>query len=57
MSHRSLQLVTLCIGTLLMAVKFTAWWLTNSNAILSDASESIINITAGLFAFYSLTLA
>lgn len=57
MSHRSLQLVTLCIGLLLMAVKFIAWWLTNSNAILSDASESIINIAAGVFAFYSLSLA
>lgn len=50
-------MVTLCIGTLLMAVKFAAWWLTNSNAILSDASESIINIAAGVFAFYSLGLA
>jgi len=40
-----------------MAVKFIAWWLTNSNAVLSDASESIINITAGVFAFYSLGLA
>ncbi len=57
MSHRSLQLITLCIGTLLMAIKFAAWWLTNSNAILSDASESIINIAAGVFAFYSLGLA
>ncbi len=57
MTHRSLQLLTLCIGALLMAIKFAAWWLTNSNAILSDASESIINIAAGIFAFYSLGLA
>jgi len=57
MSHRKLQLVVLCIGALLMAIKFATWWLTNSNAVLSDASESIINIAAGVFALYSLTLA
>lgn len=57
MSHRKLQLVVLCIGALLMVIKFATWWLTNSNAVLSDASESIINIAAGVFALYSLTLA
>lgn len=47
----------LAIGVLLMAVKFLAWWLTNSNAILTDALESIINIVAGSFALYSLVVA
>lgn len=40
-----------------MGIKFFAWWLTNSNAILTDAVESVINVMAGAFAFYSLMLA
>lgn len=39
-----------------MAIKFLAWWLTHSNTILSDALESIVNVTAGTFALYSLWL-
>lgn len=42
------------IGFLLMMVKFTAWYFTRSNAILTDALESIINVVAGIFALYSL---
>lgn len=38
----------------LFAVKITAWVLTNSVAILTDALESIVNIAAGLFGVYSL---
>lgn len=49
-----IQLVAVGIGIVLMGVKFFAWWLTNSNAILTDALESIINVVAGLFALYSL---
>lgn len=44
-------------GVLVMLLKFIAYFLTHSNAILSDALESIINITAGAFALYSLHLA
>ncbi len=40
-----------------MAIKFLAWRLTHSNTILSDALESIVNVTAGSFALYSLWLA
>ncbi len=39
-----------------MAIKFGAFIITQSNAILSDALESIINVAAGFFAFYSLRL-
>jgi divalent metal cation (Fe/Co/Zn/Cd) transporter len=35
----------LAIGVLVMVLKFTAYFVTHSNAILSDALESIINIT------------
>lgn len=45
----------LFVGLLLTAAKFLAFWLTHSNAILTDALESIINIIAASFALYSLT--
>jgi cation diffusion facilitator family transporter len=42
--------VTLSVTFGLTGLKFTAYYLTRSNAILTDALESIINIIAGLFA-------
>ncbi|MCB9082287.1 MAG: cation transporter, partial [Lewinellaceae bacterium] len=52
-----LPAIILVVGLILMGIKFVAWWLTNSNAILSDALESIINIVAGTFSLFSLYLA
>lgn len=52
-----IQITAISIGILLMAAKFIAWWLTNSNAILTDALESIINVVAGFTGLYSLWLA
>lgn len=49
-----IQLVILLLGVGLMAIKFAAYFLTQSNAILSDALESIINVTAGAFALFSI---
>jgi cation diffusion facilitator family transporter len=51
-----IQLVVLVVGVALLVGKFLAWWLTNSNAILTDALESIINVAAGGFALYSIWL-
>ncbi|MFN8922373.1 MAG: cation diffusion facilitator family transporter [Sphingobacteriia bacterium] len=45
------------ISILLSVVKFTAWSLTGSDAILSDALESLINVAAGSFALYSMIYA
>ncbi len=42
------------ISLLLLAVKFFAYYLTHSVAILTDALESIVNVTAGLIGLYSL---
>ena len=53
---RSMRIV-LFIGFLLMLGKFAAFFLTHSVAVFSDALESIINITAGAFALYSLLFA
>ncbi len=51
------QTIVLGLGALLMLAKFGAWYITRSNAVLSDALESIINITAGTFALFSLWFA
>ena len=40
-----------------MGVKFLAYSITSSSAILSDALESIINVVAGAFALFSVWLA
>lgn len=48
---------TLIISTLLMLIKFGAWIITHSNAILTDALESIVNVFAGAFALYSVYFA
>lgn len=53
----AIQTVALSVGLLLLCIKFAAYFLTNSNAIFSDALESIINVVAGLFGLYSLYLA
>ena len=51
-----MQLLVLVVGVLLLFAKFLAFYLTNSNAILTDALESIINVLAGGFSLYSLVL-
>ncbi|MBB6502113.1 cation diffusion facilitator family transporter [Pedobacter cryoconitis] len=50
-------LISLCISIILMLAKFGAYFLTHSNAILTDAAESIVNVLASSFAFYSIYLA
>ena len=52
-----LQSAVLIAGIVLMGLKFLAWLLTNSNAILTDALESIINVVAGAFGLFSLFIA
>lgn len=44
----------LIFSVLLMFLKFGAYIITSSQAILTDALESIINVVAGAFAFISL---
>jgi cation diffusion facilitator family transporter len=45
------------VSVVLLTVKFTAYYLTDSAAIFSDALESIVNVIASLVATYSLLLA
>lgn len=51
-----LILLSFVASILLTGLKFFAYSLTSSNAILSDALESIINVIASGFAFYSIYL-
>lgn len=48
------QSVAVGVGLLLFVIKFAAWIITGSNAILSDALESVINVLAGGFALFSI---
>lgn len=57
-SHKQQRLIagwlSLVLGAALMGVKFYAWKITGSSAILSDALESIINVAASGFALVSI---
>ena len=55
--QKKIILLSLCVGTILMLAKFIAYFVTSSNAILTDAAESIVNVLASSFAFYSIYLA
>jgi len=50
---KAIRLV-LFISVVLLCIKFLAWYLTHSNAILTDALESIVNVVAGSFALFSI---
>ena len=49
--------LALVAGVVILCIKFSAYFLTHSTAILTDALESIINVVAGTFAMYSIKLA
>lgn len=48
--------ITIASG-LLLVVKFTAYYITHSVAVLTDALESIVNVVAGVIGLYSLHVA
>lgn len=51
------QLMVAIVGIILFVGKLLAWHLTNSDAVFSDAMESIVNIIAAFMGLYSLYLA
>lgn len=53
---RRLILSSILISIFLMIVKFYSYYVTQSNAILTDALESIVNVVASSFAMYSIYL-
>ncbi|MFB9864600.1 cation diffusion facilitator family transporter [Rufibacter immobilis] len=56
-SSTRIMALMLGLALVLLSVKFGAYFLTNSNAILTDALESIINFVTGGVALYSVYLA
>ncbi len=56
-SQKKIILLSLATSIVLMGAKFVAYSITHSNAILTDALESIVNVMASSFAFYSIYLA
>ncbi len=49
--------VTLSVSFIILIVKFIAWYITGSNAIMADALESIVNVAAGIIALVSVSIA
>jgi cation diffusion facilitator family transporter len=45
------------VAIVLFVIKITAWFLTNSVSILTDALESTVNVIAGIIGWYSLYVA
>jgi cation diffusion facilitator family transporter len=54
-SRRAMRL-SLVVGFAMLAGKITAWRITGSAAILSDAAESVVHVVAVAFAAFSLRL-
>ena len=55
-ANLKIQRIAIAAGIFLLALKFSAYLLTNSNAILTDALESIVNVAASFMGLYSLNL-
>lgn len=55
--HKRIIFFALITGIILMGAKFGAYFLTGSNFVLTDAAESIVNVLASSFAFFSIYLA
>ena len=51
-----IQKIVAVLSVILLLAKTTAYFLTGSVAILTDAMESIVNVVAGFFGLYSLYL-
>jgi len=55
--ERRAAFVSVVTGTILLVIKFVAYFITGSAAVFSDALESIVNVLASLFALYAVILA
>lgn len=52
----SFQKVIAVLAVTLLIIKFTAWFLTSSMAVFTDAMESIVNVVAAFMGLYALYL-
>lgn len=56
-SKKRAALISLIAGTAIMALKFFAYSVTHSSAVLSDATESIVNVLTASFALWIIRFA
>jgi cation diffusion facilitator family transporter len=49
--------VSIVAAVVTMALKASAWWVTGSVGLLSDAAESVVNLVAAVFAYFALLYA
>jgi cation diffusion facilitator family transporter len=54
---RNIIIVALVVSVVLMLAKFSAYFITSSNFVLTDAAESIVNVVASSFALFSIYIA
>lgn len=52
-----LQKIVVAVAIIIFAIKFFAFWLTKSVAILTDAAESSVNVLSGLISLYGIYVA
>ncbi len=48
---------SIAVGLLVLGLKTGAWWITDSAALFSDATESVVNVAAAIVALLALRLA
>ncbi len=53
---RRLAAASIAVAFIVMGMKFVAWYVTGSVALLSDALESIVNVIAASIAWYAIRL-
>jgi cation diffusion facilitator family transporter len=51
---RKIIIIALIASVVLMLAKFGAYFITASNFVLTDAAESVVNVVASAFAFFSI---
>jgi cation diffusion facilitator family transporter len=56
-SNSRLLFLSVVISTSILLIKFIAFYITRSNAILGDALESIVNVVAGVITLISFSIA
>ncbi|MEF2145381.1 MAG: cation diffusion facilitator family transporter [Desulfovibrionaceae bacterium] len=56
-SPRKYALYSIAASIFTLVLKFGAWYLTDSVGLLSDATEALVNLTAGVLALSALTIA
>ncbi len=56
-SQTTIALIAVVVSLVILAMKLGAWWLSGSDAVLSDALESIVNVVASAMTLGAVRLA